>query len=82
MAMFLFCFVLCACAFWVGIGVEWIRERKYRRELKIYHRQVLGGPAEADGAFLGNLSAKLQKCKLQFAKRVHSSRPFGTQNWL
>ncbi len=41
MEMFFLCFALCFIAFWVGMGVEWWRERKYRRELKMYHREIL-----------------------------------------
>ncbi len=41
MGMFFLCFALCFGAFWIGMGIEWVRERKYRRELKTYHKGVL-----------------------------------------
>lgn len=41
MGMFALYFVLCFCAFWIGMGAEWIRERKYPGELKNYHKDVL-----------------------------------------
>ena len=33
--------ILCAAAFGIGMGVEWVRERKYRRELQTYHKEIL-----------------------------------------
>jgi len=28
--------ILCACAFFAGMGIEWIRESKHRRALRRY----------------------------------------------
>lgn len=34
--------IFCIVALLIGMGVEWVRERKYRRELKDYQHYYLG----------------------------------------
>jgi len=34
--------IFCLIAFGLGMAVEWVRERKYRRELKDYQHYYLG----------------------------------------